>query len=103
MGVNILGWRKRSKIIDATGLPVLHAWVVSHHNSGRTAYLTIGWDAHHRYHRHAVYDRRDGTLAFVQNGPHGASCDRLFPREMQRYDREAESALRDLLATLGDE
>lgn len=99
MSVNVLGDRKRYEIIKATGLPVLRAWVRSHEDSGRLAYLTIGWTRTHHAHRHAWYDRRTGRMEFVR-GPHNTSCRDLFPRELDLTTR-AELALQELLHALG--
>lgn len=113
MSVNVLGWRKQGKIIDATALPVVRAWVRSHEDSGRMAYLTIGWGKdhrHHRHHRHAWYDRRTGALSFDQAESHNASCYDLFPEEMgvprrlgPRGRAAAVTALGRLLDALGGE
>lgn len=86
MSVNVLGYRKLHKITAATGLPVLRAWVRSHEESGRRAYLTIGWTAQCRHHRHAWYDRHIGALEFVPAGQHNTSCRQLFPGETPATD-----------------
>lgn len=110
MSVNVLGWRKRGRIIDATALPILRAWVRSHEASGRMAYLTIGWSKDHRHHRHAWYDRHTGALSFDQAEAHNASCYDLFPEEMgvprrlgPRGRAAAVTALGLLLDALGEE
>lgn len=101
MSVNVLGPRKVWRIAAATHLPVLRAWVRSHDECGRWAYLTVGWDAKHRYHRHAWYDRWDGSLQFAPNGAHNSSCHGLFPRETPPNIRtEALATLAGLIEAL---
>ncbi len=82
MSANVLGARKTHRISQETGLPVLRALVWSHCQSGRWAYLTIGWTRTVHHHRHAWCDRRDQFIDFDPNGPHNDSCRLLFPEEM---------------------
>lgn len=100
MSVNLLGDSKRHRITAAIKLPVLRAWVLSHSESGRWAYLTIGWTKDHHYHRHAWFDRRTGEWDFAPNGAHNTSCHELFPGEIPAT--LAEHALLALFRALGE-
>lgn len=84
MSVNVLGDRKRRWIAADIRLPVSRAWVRSHEECGRWAYLAIEPDLGHLYHRHAWYDRWDRTLVLLEDGAHSSSCYDLFPKEMSR-------------------
>lgn len=81
MSVNLLGDRKRHAITAAIRMPVLRAWVRSHHECGRWAFLTIGWTRYLHHHRHFWYDRWTGEFELDTSGLHTEACVKMFPSE----------------------
>lgn len=82
MSVNVLSARRTAAIGRTLGKPVVWAWVLSHHNSGRYVFITTA------DHEHGWYDRATEEYEIDDNAHH-ASCRILFcddpePGEVER-------------------